>query len=67
MLDHQHGVAQIPEALQGIDELLIIPLMKTDRSPSRTYRTPLSADPICVAKRIRWASLRLGWRLNDQG
>ncbi len=30
MLDHDEGVAQVPELVEGVDELLVVHLVKTD-------------------------------------
>ena len=31
VLDHDHGVAQVPEAQQGLDQLVVVPLVQPDR------------------------------------
>jgi hypothetical protein len=31
VLDHQHGVAQVPEPNQGLDQPVVVPLVEPDR------------------------------------
>ena len=50
------GIAQVPQVFQRFDQPFIVPLVQADAGLGQIYKTPISPDPIWVARRMRWAS-----------
>ena len=56
VLDDEHGVAQVAQPRQRVEQPLVVARMQADGGSSSTYSTPRSREPICVARRMRCAS-----------
>ena len=56
VLDDDHGVAQVAEPVEGLDQLLVVARVQADRRLVEDVQTPTRPEPIWVASRIRCAS-----------
>ena len=56
VLDHEDRIAEVAEPGQGRDELGVVALMEPDRRLVEDVQDAHQGRPICVARRIRWAS-----------
>lgn len=56
VLDHDERVTRVPQAGQGFDEPTVITLVQADGSVQHVEHAHQAYAPICVARRIRWAS-----------
>ena len=57
VLDDDERVAEVAQAAQRVEQLVVVALVQADATARRGYRARPSGDePICVARRMRWAS-----------
>lgn len=56
VLDDDNGITDIAQALERLDQALVIALVKADRRLVQNVQNAHERAPICVARRIRWAS-----------
>ena len=45
MLDHQHGIAQVPQALQGLEQAVVVPLVQADARLVKNVEDTHQAGP----------------------
>lgn len=56
MLNDDDGIADIAQALKRLDQALVIALMEANRWLVQNVQDTHEPAPICVARRMRWAS-----------
>ena len=57
VLDHDDRVAQVAQPFEGADQPLVVPLVQADRRlVEHVEHADQAADPIWLARRMRWAS-----------
>ena len=56
VLDHDHGVAEVAQALEGLEQARVVALVQADRRLVEHVEHAGQAEPIWEARRMRWLS-----------
>jgi len=56
VFDHENGIAEIAELLERMQQAVVIARVEADGRLVQDVEDAAKREPICVARRMRWAS-----------